>query len=784
MVGKWLGRGSVVLLLIVIVIIAAGWGWLRTSLPVTSGSLNLPGLQTDAQISRDQFGVPHINAASDHDAYFALGVAHAQDRLWQMDFQRRLGAGRLSEILGEATLDTDRYMRTLGLHRLAKASFDHLDSGTRAALTAYTKGVNAWLAEHRNNWSRAWPMEFYLLRYRPEPWSVADSLVWGRMMAIFLSQNSRTEILRAQLRKTLDEAAVETLLPPYPSDGPRSFATLFGDVPSALAVSSASNSWVLSGARTKSGKPMLANDPHLRFRTPALWYLASITTPARTLTGATVPGLPFTVLGQNGKIAWGVTAAETDVQDLFIEKLNPDDKNQYLAPEGYKPFEVITERIAVKGKPDITLRIRSTRHGPVLSDHNPALAKLVGLDKVMALQTPAIDPVDKTAAALYGINHATDWTSFRNALRNWHSPHMNISYADSAGNIGLIAPGRVPIRKPGNGLMPADGSTGDADWQGYIPFNELPKLYNPSSGKIANANNPVPAATYRYPLGNYRAPGYRAQRIDQQLNTATPQTMADMSRLQQNSASAMAQDLLPLMLKQTPRTTVTAATLDLLKRWNGDMARDAAEPLIFLTWLKELNRQLFSDELGKAFPAYWGLRPLTVKRVLTREAKWCDDTKTKPTESCSDMLGRSLSAALDSLTDTYGADQKTWKWGDAHFARFDHPVLGRIPVIGNFFNVRLPSDGGPYTVNRGNTRVRNVRHPFASVHGAGYRGVYDLADSAKSQYIIAPGQSGNWFSPHYKDLAKRWRDGGYVTISIPKKGDMNRRLRLRPVRKR
>jgi len=779
MIGKWLGRGSAVLLVTIIIIIAAGWAWLRTSLPFTEGALNLSGLQAETQLNRDKFGVPHIKAASDHDAYFSLGVAHAQDRLWQMDFQRRLGAGRLSEVLGENTMPTDRYMRTLGLHRLAKASFKHLDSGTQAALTAYTKGVNAWLKQQRASTIRAWPVEFYLLRYRPEPWTVADSLVWGRMMAIFLSQNSRTEILRAQLKEILDDAAVKTLLPPYPSDGPRSFATLFGDIPSALAVSSASNSWVLSGAHTKTGKPLLANDPHLRFRTPALWYLASMTTPGRTISGATVPGLPFTVLGQNRKIAWGVTAAETDVQDLFIEKLNPENDTEYLTPDGQRAFTVITERIRVKGKKDERVKVRFSRHGPVLSDHNPALARLAGKGKVIALRTPALEPVDKTAAALYGINHATDWKSFRNALRNWQAPHMNISYADSAGNIGLIAPGRVPIRKPGSGLVPAEGWTRTSDWQGYIPFEEVPQLYNPTSGKIANANNPVPTKNYRYPLGYYRAPGYRAKRIDQMLDGTKHYSAEDMSRMQHDSDSSMAQELLPVMLKQTSRTKTNGLALDRLKNWNGAMTRDAAEPLIFLTWLRELNRQLFRDELDRTFPAYWGLRPLTVKHVLTKETKWCNQTKTKTVENCSAILTQSLRTVLAQLAESYGDDPTAWKWGTAHFAKFDHPVLGRIPVIGKLFNVRLPSDGGPYTVNRGNTRIRDPRHPFASVHGAGYRGIYDLADPSKSRYIIAPGQSGNWFSPHYKDLAKHWRDGGFVTMQ---KG--SKRLELLPAKDR
>ena len=774
MVGKWLGRSAAFITVIFILVIASGWLWLRTSLPVTDGTLSFNGLKERVEISRDRNGVPHITAKSEHDSYFALGIVHAQDRLWQMDFQRRLGAGRLSEILGEATLPTDRYMRTLGLYRLAKQSFQHLDAGTKSALTAYTNGVNAWLERQRQSWTRAWPLEFYLLRYRPAPWTVADSLVWGRMMAIFLSQNSRTEILRAQLKETLDDAAIKTLLPSYPSDGPRSFATLFGDVPSPLAVSSASNSWVLSGSHTTSGKPFLANDPHLRFRTPALWYLTSTVTPQRRLTGATVPGLPFTVLGQNGDIAWGVTAAETDVQDLVLEKLNSANENEYLVPGGSKPFQTITETIKVKGKTDEQVKIRLSRHGPVLSDHNPTLARLAGNGKVMALRTPAIDPVDKTAGALYGINHATDWESFRSTLRNWHSPHMNISYADRAGNIGLIAPGRVPIRKTGSGLIPSEGWTKPANWQRYIPFEELPQLYNPASGKIANANNPVPTDDYKYPLGHYRAAGYRAKRIDQVLALPRTHSADDMIKLQSDSVSAMALELLPLMLNQTPISKGLAKTLQQLRNWNGKMARDTAEPLIFLAWLRELNRQVFRDELGKTFPAYWGLRPLTIKRILTREPKWCDDTTTKPVENCAAILGKSLEIALGELAEKFGANSKDWKWGTAHFAKFDHPVLGRIPVIGKFFNNRLPADGGPYTVNRGNTRVRNPRHPFASVHGAGYRAVYDLADPTKSRYIVAPGQSGNWFSPHYKDLAERWRDGGF--IEIENRGEKNLEL--------
>tara|TARA_B100000676_G_scaffold297921_1_gene340224 strand:- start:46002 stop:48368 length:2367 start_codon:yes stop_codon:yes gene_type:complete len=788
MVRKWLGRGTALITGILVLAIASGWAWLRTSLPVTEGSLSFAGLKGEVGIARDTNGVPYITAKSEHDAYFALGVTHAQDRLWQMDFQRRLGAGRLSEILGKPTLNTDRYMRTLGLYRLAKQSFEHLDAGTQAALTAYTKGVNAWLERQRNSWTRAWPIEFYLLRYRPEPWTIADSLVWGRMMAIFLSQNSRSEILRKQLQDKLGEDALDTLLPPYPSDGPRSFATLFGNVPSVLAVSSASNSWVLSGERTATGKPFLANDPHLRFRTPALWYLAQIKTPAGTLTGATVPGLPFMVLGQNDRIAWGVTAAETDVQDLFFEKLNPQNSDTYLTPNGHRPFSLITEKVVVKGEPAVSLRIRTSRHGPVLSDHNKALSKLAGDGNVLALRTPALDPVDKTAAALYSINRAKDWRSFRKALRNWHSPHMNISYADRAGNIGLIAPGRVPARKPGSGLLPAPGWTNDAERKGYIPFEELPLLFNPPLGQIANANNPVVTASYSYPLGNYRAPGYRAKRIEQYLKTKRSFTAKDMVELQSDSVSTMVQDLLPLMLNQTPQTVSNRETLDLLSNWNGVMARDKPEPLIFVAWLRELNRQIFKDELDKLFPSYWGLRPLTIKRVLTKNPQWCDNKATNSIEDCSNALVRSLAAALADLENRFGSDRSTWKWGAAHFAKFDHAVLGQVPVIGRFFNIRLPSDGGPYTVHRGNTRVGNRQTPFASVHGAGYRAVYDLADPAKSRYIVSPGQSGNWFSPHYKDLAKRWRDGGYIEIKIDPDIDQHsysvQQLRLFPIKNR
>jgi penicillin amidase len=750
------------LLLALLLIVIGGWLWLLTSLPKTDGIHAINGLRKAVEIRRDRNGVPHIKAQTEHDSYVALGYVHAQDRLWQMDFLRRLGAGRLSEVLGEATVQSDRYMRTLGLYRLAQTSLARLPPDARAAIDAYTKGVNAYLDSRKG----AWPIEFYMLRYRPERWKPADSLVWGRIMGIFLSRNWREETLRAHIKRTLGADALPILFPDYPADGPRTLAAYGDGEDNPIAVGSASNAWVVSGDRTITKKPLLANDPHLRFRTPALWYLATVDWPGGSLAGATVPGVPFMVLGRNSHIAWGFTSAETDVQDLYLEKLDATRHGWYSTPEGARRFAERTEIIRVRDQPDVMLAVRSTRHGPVISDLSPGVKSLAPKGHVLALATPALREDDDSALASYKLNHARNWKQFRAAVRSWHAPPLNIAYADKDGNIGLITAARVPLRNAGDGRLPAEGWSGEFDWVGWIPFDDLPQYFNPPGGMIANANNPTVTAGYPYNLGRWRTPGYRARRLEQLLKSRRSSDVAAMTRIQNDSVSVAARDLLAMLLQTEPRTEKAGRVHAMMRGWDGTMARDIPQPLIFIAWLRALNRRLLADELAELYDHYGGLHPQTIKTILQREISWCDDKSTPIKESCNDQVAASLDDAMIELSERFGPDFTRWQWGEAHITRFDHPVLGRLPVIGGLFNVRLPADGGPYTLNRGMVRTSSDA-PYASVHGAGYRAVYDLANVDQSRFIVSPGQSGNWFSSHYDDLAERWRNGGWLLLKTP-----------------
>lgn len=763
-----------------------GFLWLRTSLPERSGIVAVGGLIQDAEIIYDAHGVPHITATSLGDAYRALGYTHAQDRLFQMDFMRRLGAGRLSEVVGRQTLRIDRTMRTLGLYRLAGKTVEAMPPEARALLDAYAEGVNAYLS-HR---SGALPPEFLLLGYTPERWRPADSLVWGRLMALRLSGNWQTEALRAGMATRLSASQIADLwprdnagAPPTLAQGydPAAFASLLAplldDLPDALRQVSASNSWVVGPQHSATGAPLLANDPHLGFRAPGLWYLARLSVPGLDLAGATVPGVPFHILGQNNRIAWAFTTTDSDTQDLFIERLSDGQPGHYDTPAGPVRFDERTETIRIKGGETVDLKIRATRHGPVVSDLNERFRGLLPNDHIVALSATALSPDDLTPLALLNMNRAGSWAEFRDALRNFHSPQQNVTYADGAGNIGFMAPGRVPVRRNGDGSMPAQGWTGEQDWTGFIPFDELPGTYNPASGRIVNANHRIVPETYRWHLSHDWAAPYRARRIFDLLDAAPVQNADSMGALQNDVVSGAAKALLPVLLSQTARNTSsgsrasTPATrrasqaLGILRGWNGAMRRELSAPLIFTAWLGEVNRGLYADELGPYFGGYFGLRPRVVLHLLENSRQWCDVVPTPGQESCVDVVSTALDRALEDLEQRFGGSPDDWQWGKAHQAFFQHPVFGHVPVLRNLADIRIESDGGAETVNRAQNRISNRRAPFANVHGPGYRAIYDLSNPANSRFAIATGQSGNPLSPQYADLLERWRDGRYLGIA-------------------
>ena len=641
-----------------------GYFYLRLSLPQTSGVIELAGLGAEVEVLRDPHGIPHIFAKSEADAQFALGFVHAQDRLWQLEMNRRIGSGRLAEVLGSTALDTDRFLRTLGIRRTAEANLRHLDADSRRLLGAYAAGVNAFLAT-----KPVLPPEFWILRVTPEPWSEVDSAAWTKMMAWDLGGNWRNELLRLQLASRLPTSAIQEFLPPYPGDAPAALPDLrefYGELekpPAQLSLDpaatqgGASNSWVVSGARSASGKPLLANDPHLGLTAPGVWYFAHLHAPGLDAIGATLPGVPGIIIGRNQHIAWAATNTGPDVQDLYLEKL--DGAGGYIGPEGPRVFVMLRETIKVKGADDEPLTVRISRHGPVISDVMRSALEATPRGHALALAWTALAEDDRSLAGLFKLERATDWKSFVEATRDLQAPQQNMSYADVAGNIGFIAPGRIPVRKPENrlqGLAPAPGWDARYDWAGFIAFDELPRSFNPAAGKIITANQKIVPPRYpHFITSEWQAP-YRARRIDELLEAVQRHDRASFARMQADIVSPAARELLPRMLAIAPSSPEIGAVLKRLAAWDGTMSADRAEPLIFAAWWREFTRALYADELGPAFRAAWSERAVFVSHVLKDQMHWCDDVRTQRVESCDELLSASLEKALADLRRRYGAD--------------------------------------------------------------------------------------------------------------------------------
>ncbi len=777
---RWPRRVLLALLAIVVIAVASATVVLRRSLPDHEGTVVMAGLGAEVTVLRDANAVPHIFAATMADAYRALGYLHAQDRFFQMEMMRRAGAGRLSEALGQATLSTDRFLRALGIYALAEQSLANLDPESIAALDAYAAGVNAWLAT-----DPVLPPEFLVLRVDPEPWRPADSLVWGRLMALQLAGNLRDEILRARLSMRLEPSEIDDL---WADDPPGSAATLpdlaglYGTLgldtlaaglPDIFAAASASNAWVVSGDHTATGAPLLANDPHLGLDGPVMWYLARIVTPDATIVGATVPGVPATILGHNGAIAWGFTTTGADTQDLFIERLDPDDPSRYLTPTGSEPFMQRQETIAVRGQDPEVMTVRATRHGVVMtgisSRYDNVAEGLHGQGHVVALASTTLAAGDRTADALFRLNRARNWLDFRNATALVGTPVQNIMYADITGAIGFVTAGRIPMRIDGDGTAPVPGWTGDHDWRGFVPPDQAPAARNPAAGRIVNANNRIVTNDFRPFIARDWAVSFRADRINQSLDAAqaaaVPHDTASFSGLQQDAVTLVWPLTRPWLAAAAERITAEPASdaLALLLTWDGVMDRARPEPLIFAAWLRALGPRIYADELG-ALAANYGsrARPRVVAGIIADTPAWCDNIDQQGTQTCDDQVAAAFTDAVSIVSADLGDDPASWQWGDQHRTRFAHPIFGRIPLVHRFTDIVVPTHGGDFTVNRGTARPGRV--PFEHIHGAGLRAVYDLGDLGNSRFMIATGQSGHPLSRHYRDLTQTWADGGTMTL--------------------
>ena len=781
--------------------------YLRQSLPQTQGEIRLAGLGTSAEVLRDRYGIPHIYAGSAADASFALGFVHAQDRLWQMEMSRRIAAGRLAEILGPAGLEPDRVLRTLGVRRAAEANLRTLDAETRTWLDAYAAGVNAFIAS-----GPVLPPEFWITGVRPEPWSPADSLAWAKMMAWDLGGNWRNELLRMRLAKTLPLARIHEFLPPYPGEPApliadlkelytsmeRDAVRLAEFAPSAsepyFNVSAdneglGSNGWVVSGAHSASGKPLLANDPHLGLTAPPVWYFAHLSAPGLNVIGATLPGVPGVVLGRNERIAWGFTNTGPDVQDLYIEKL--DAAGGYFAPEGARAFQVVDETIRVKGAEAERLRVRVSRHGPVISDVMRTAQDLAPRGHVISFAWTALAEDDRSMQAALKFARARDWDGFHAAARDLHSPQQNIVYADVEGNIGFVAAGRVPHRRSGNdlkGMAPAPGWQAQYDWAEYLAFEELPRSFNPASGAIVTANHRITPPGYPHFISSDWQPPYRADRIQQLLDTTPKHTVHSFARIQADVVSLAMRELLPKLLATRPRSEAARKALALLAKWDGAMAPERSEPLIAWAWWRELTRAIYADELGDAFRQNWRARAVFLGNVLSGDAgqaSWCDDVRTPARENCEELLALSLEAALADLARRYGIDQARWRWGEAHLARHEHRPFGRQALLAGIFDITVPSPGDAYTVNVGRNNLGDEARPFANRHAASLRAIYDLSDLENSLYIHSGGQSGNILSDHYEAFSAAWARNEYIPMRAERRtldAEPHQLLRLRPLK--
>jgi penicillin amidase len=807
MIGRWFRRLLTLVLLLLVGGALAAWFYAQRVLPQTDGSLVLRGARAPLQIQRDAQGIPTIRAGSVRDAMFGLGVAHAQDRLWQMETHRRISAGRLSEVFGDGTQDTDRFLRMLGVRRVAAAQWAAASPASREALLAYADGVNAVIGS-----LRARPPEFLILGIQPEPWTPEDSLAWAIMMAWDLGANWHTELIRLRLALKMPKERIDQLLPPYPGDavpqtldyaafyrslkldGQQALAEpavlkLLAIAPESGLEGTGSNSWVLAGSRTATGKPMLANDPHLKLSTPALWYFARIEAPGLDLGGATMPGLPGVVVGQNKHIAWGFTNTGPDVQDTYLERIKPDDPDQYQTPTGWARFETRQEVIRVKGKPDVAITVRSTRHGPVLSD-----AALAGLGDepagslgpkarpayAVALRWTGLDADHDITASTLKMNAADSVDTFITATRGWFVPMQNMAVADDAGRIALVSPGRVPLRRPDNdlqGLAPAPGWEARYDWAGYLPADQVPLIRDPAAGFIANANQKVTLPDYPHFISHHWALPFRHQRIVQLMAAQPTHSLADVGRMQADVKSLAVAQLLPRLRQAQSTHPLAAAAMAQLAGFDGTMAADKAAPLIYWAWHRHMTQQVLADELGAPLydrllgqRGYFDALEAALAAGDGGDGWWCDDKSTPAVETCQQQADRAFTAALDELQAAQGADVAAWQWGRAHIARAEHRPFSRVKPLAKWFELRTPVGGDSYTVNVSRVSLKadaTTGEYYLSEHGPSLRGLYDLGDRANSRVVHSTGQSGIVWSPLYRNMLEPWRRVEGVPLFVP-----------------
>lgn len=771
------------------------------SLPDYTKTLEVTGVSAPVEIVRDNANVPHIFGENDADVFYGLGYAHAQDRLWQMTMLRRTAQGRLSEVFGRRTLSVDTLLRRLDIYRLASASVASQDARTTEALEAYAAGVNMRITEINERALGRGAPEMFLFGAPMSPWRPADSLAVIKLMALQLSGHLQDEVLRARTSLVLpNEARLSDILPDMPGTGiaalPK-YADLFDaelrqyasiapqrdplhPVP-VRGLGGASNAWAAAPARSASGGTIMANDPHLGFTAPAIWYLARLELAAGGVIGGTIPGMPVVLAGRSGALGWGVTSSYLDDQDLFIEQLNPENPEEYLTPDGFKPFVTRKSIINIADAEPVTITLRWSDNGPVLSGSDFSLANVTPEGHVAALGWTALSARDTSLSAAMGIMQAADVQSALISAESYVAPAQNLTLVDKE-KIALKLIGSMPQRDADHqskGRLPSPGWIASNRWQGTLPATTNPSFVDPEGGILGNTNNKIVERPFPVHVSYEWGDSQRIERWKRLMQNRQVHTRDSFVEAQLDTVSFTARTLLPLIGADlwftgepapngTPERNRQIA-LELLANWNGEMNEHLPEPLIYSAWVRALQDRLIQDELGPLAKEFKHVEPLFIERVfrnISGASEWCDILQSSPKETCADVARLSLDSAILWLEENYTTDLASLRWGDAHQATHDHAVLGEVPVLRYFVNIRQSTSGGDNTLMRGRTKGGDGKDAFLNVHGAGYRGVYDFKDPDSSLFVISTGQSGHLFSRHYDDLGTLWRRGEYIPMSL------------------
>jgi len=833
-----LKRTALSLLAIVVLLGGAGGYYFKSYLPNTvapksfpqiDGEIQLSGLDGPVDIYRDQMGIPHIYASTQHDLFFAQGYVHAQDRFWQMDVSRHIGGGRLSEMFGKGQIDTDSFLRTLGWARVAQEELKMLSAEDMAVLQAYSEGVNAYMSDRKGD---ELSLEYSILGlltpgYEPESWQPLHSITWGKAMAWDLGKGRlNSEIQRAILLKTLSPEQLAELYPPYPLENPyivNDFTigatiqspdvqlTQGPDVSALLASISekqknlddilgpgseniGSNNWVISGSLTTTGRPMLANDMHLDQQIPSIWYEVSLhcrpvsDNCSLEETGFSFAGVPGIVAGHNQRIAWGFTNVGPDVIDLYIERLNPENRNQYEVNGKWTDMTLVEESLKVAGQDEpVKLIVRYTRNGPIVSDtygplkeqrddDEPNFTQKAGIELpenyAIAIRWTALEP-NQVFKAIFGINRASNWDEFRAAAANFAVPAQNMVYADVDGNIGYQTPGWIPMRNSGHdGSLPVPGWTDDFHWQGYIPFDELPRAFNPEAGFIATANNAIVGPEYPYLITTDFDRGYRARRITDMIANAPALIPIDyLIQIHGDNKDLSAEFVVPALLEVDLDDADLDEVRSLLNSWDYQLNMDSAPAALYNSFFYHLLARGFRDDLPEEYwPNGSGRWALIVKNLIAQpDSPWWDDKSTTDTvETRDDIMRLAFEDAVSELEQRFGRATSKWNWGDMHTLTLTNSTLGAsgVPPIEALFN-RGPfrTGGGSLIVNA--TGWDASKEMPDAYHVSSYpseRVIYDFSDFNNSIAIHTSGQSGHAYHAHYADMTPLWANIQYYPL--------------------